>query len=96
MRIQRFIDVSQTDQVPEFLLVAVGYQDLHLLSTLIRWLGANSAKSVENCISVEKLNTLNTDLQSILQNINKFAASQTRPILTNTRSKRLLEFCKMF
>ena len=33
-----------------------------------------SAKSVEDCISVENLNTLNTDLQSILQNINKFAA----------------------
>ena len=32
-----------------------------------------SAKLVEDCISVENLNTLNTDLQSILQNINKFA-----------------------
>ena len=30
-----------------------------------------SARSVENCISVERVNTLNTDLQSILQNIKK-------------------------
>ena len=30
-----------------------------------------SAKSIEDCISVERLNTLYTDLQSILQNINK-------------------------
>ena len=34
-----------------------------------------SARSVENCISVERLITLNIDLQSILQNISKFAAS---------------------
>ena len=36
-----------------------------------------SAKSIEDCISVERLNTLYTDLLSILQNINKFAAGQT-------------------
>ena len=45
-----------------------------------------SERSVENCISVVRLNDSDIDLQSILQNINKFAASQTRPILTNTRS----------
>ena len=30
-----------------------------------------SARSAENCISVERLNTLNTDLQSVLPNIKK-------------------------
>ena len=55
-----------------------------------------SARSVENCISVESLNTLNTDLQSILQNINKFAAGETRSILTNTRSSRSHELCREF
>ena len=59
-----------------------GHQDIPLLSfvrvaslTLIRcgWVFI-SARSVENCISVERLNTLNTDLQSLLENIKKFAA----------------------
>ena len=65
-----------------FPLQLSGYQDISLLSfvrvassTLIRcgWVFIN-ARSVENCISVERLNTLNTDLQSVLQNIKKFAA----------------------
>ena len=65
-----------------FPLQLSGYQDISLLSfvrvassTLIRcgWVFI-SARSVENCISVERLNTLNTDLQSVLQNIKKFAA----------------------
>ena len=56
-----------------------GHQDMPLLSfvraassTLIRcgWVFI-SARSVENCISVERRNTLNTDLQSLLQNIKK-------------------------
>ena len=58
------------------------YQDISLLSfvpvkssTLIRcgWVFIN-ARPVENCISVETLNTLITDLQSVLQNIKKIAA----------------------
>ena len=79
-----------------------GYEDLPPLSFLltyqlsyIDWV-LISAKSVEDCISMEKLNTLNTDLQSILQNITKFAAGQTRPILTNTRNSRSHEFCREF
>ena len=58
------------------------HQDIPLLSfvrvassTLLRcgWVFI-SARLFENCISVERLNTLNTDLQSLLQNIKKFAA----------------------
>ena len=45
---------------------------------------------------MEKLNTLNTDLQSILQNITKFAAGQTSLILINTRNSRSHEFCREF
>ena len=55
------------------------YQDISLLSfvpvvssTLLRcgWVFI-SARPVENCISVEGLNTSNTDLQAVLQNIKK-------------------------
>ena len=46
---------------------------LHYQYQYVRWL-LISPISVEKCISVERLSTLNTDLQSILQNINKFAA----------------------
>ena len=65
-----------------FPLQLSGHQDIPLLSfvrvassTLLRcgWVFI-SARSIENCISVERLNTLNTDLQSLLQNIKKFAA----------------------
>ena len=65
-----------------FPLQLSGYQDISLLSfvrvassTLIRcgWVFI-SARSVENCISVERFYTLNTDLQSVLQNIKKIAA----------------------
>ena len=77
---QRFKEVSQTDQVQKFPLKAVwtsGYASDSICaasSTLISWLGVLSARSVENCISMEKLNTLNTDLQPIVENINKFVA----------------------
>ena len=86
-----------------FPLQLSGYQDISLLSfvrvassTLIRcgWVFIN-ARSVENCISVERLNTLNTDLQSLLQNIKTFA-SKTSSILTNTRSSRSHKFCREF
>ena len=55
------------------------YQDISLLSfvpvvssTLLRcgWVFID-ARQVENCISVEGLNTSNTDLQAVLQNIKK-------------------------
>ena len=53
------------------------------LSKLVRWLAAHQFK-----ISCKLyLNTSNTDLQAMMQNI-KFAACQTRPIFTNTRSSR--------
>ena len=86
-----------------FPLQRSGHQDIPLLSfvrvassTLIRcgWVFI-SARSVENCISVERLNTLNTDLQSLLQNIKTFA-SKTSSILTNTRSSRSHKFCREF
>ena len=79
---QHFKEVSQTDSVQKFPLTASGHQDIPLLSfvrvassTLIRcgWV-VISARSVENCISVERLDTLNTDLQPVLQNIKKIAA----------------------
>ena len=44
----------------------------------------------------ERLSTLNTDLQSMMQNINKFTAAQTSPILTNTSSSHSHEFCREF
>ena len=101
-RIQRFKEVTQTDQFQDFPSQLPGYQDLSPLSFVlsyqlqyIDWVFI-SAESVEDCISVKRLNTLNTDLQSILQNINKFAAGQTRLILTNTRSSRSHEFCCEF
>ena len=62
----------------------------------MHWLGAHQYKSVEDCISVERLNTLNTDLLSILQNINKFAAGQTRPILTILTNKAYMNFAVNF
>ena len=83
-----------------FPLQLSGHQDIPLLSfvrvassTLIRcgWVFI-SARSVENYIPVERLNTLNTDLQSLLQKIKKSAAGETRPILTNTRSSRPVNF----
>ena len=70
-----------------FPLQLSGHQDIPLLSfvrvassTLIRcgWVFI-SARSVENCISVERLNTLSIDLQSLLQNIKKIA----EPAATN-------------
>ena len=83
-----------------FPLQLSGHQDIPLLSfvrvassTLIRcgWVFI-SARSVENYIPVERLNTLNTDLQSLLQKIKKSAAGETRSILTNTRSSRSVNF----
>ena len=53
-----------------------GYQDiaplLYVLRYQLQYVGwvFICARSVENNISVERLNTLYTDLQSILQNIN--------------------------
>ena len=79
---QHFKEVSQTDQVQKLPLAAVWtsrYTSVSFVrvasSTLIRygWVFI-SVRSVENCISVERLNTLNTDLQPPLQNIKKFTA----------------------
>ena len=54
-------------------------------STLVLWLGVNQCK-----ISWKlRLNISNKNLQTMMENIDKFAARQTRPILTNTRSSRL-------
>ena len=55
-----------------------------------------SSRSVENCISVERLGTFSTDLRSILQNIKKIGAGLTRSILSNTRSNRSYKFCREF
>ena len=69
----------------------LSYQLLFIDWVLVR------ARSVEGCISVERLkNILKTDLHSILQKINKFAAGQTGPILTNTSSSRSHKFCREF
>ena len=99
----RFKDVSQTDQVKKFLLAAVwtlGYTSVIICvasPTLIRcgWVFI-SARSVGNSISVKRLNILNTDLQSILQNIKNLQPAKQWSILTNTRSSRLHESCREF
>ena len=59
---QARIEVSQTDQVQKFPLTAVWTFVRVVSSTLIRcgWMFI-SARLVENCISVERLNTLNND-----------------------------------
>ena len=56
------------------------------LSKLVRWLGAHQCKISWNL----HINTSNTDLQTMMEDIDKFAARQTRPILTNTWSSRSL------
>ena len=58
--------------------IYLGYSITCALSALVHWLGAHQCK-----ISWKlHLNTSNTDLQTMMQNIVKFAASQTRSILT--------------
>ena len=71
--------VSQT-KFQSFPLHLSEYHDLPSLSFVLRyqrqcvgWV-LISARLVEKCISVERLSTLNTYLQSILENINKFTA----------------------
>ena len=60
------------------------------------WLSVHQCKiSSRLHLQVERLNTLNTDLQSLLQNIKTFA-SKTSSILTNTRSSRSHKFCRKF
>ena len=71
---KRLVELTRFKSFP---LQLSGHQDISLLSfvfvassTLMRCGRVLiSARSVENCISVERLNTLNTDLQSLLQNI---------------------------
>ena len=54
----------------------------HSTTNVCMLLGRSSVQDpVQNCISLEKLNTYNTGSQSIIQSINKFAAG--RKILTN-------------
>ena len=86
VKIRRGYNVSKRlvklTRFKRFPLQLSGYQDIPLLSfvcvasstlMLCGWVFI-SARSVENCILVERLNTLNTDLQPVLQNIKKFAA----------------------
>ena len=69
----------------------------------LRWV--INFKMLAGCSSVQdklkvhlsgKSNTLNTDLQLMMQKINKFAAGQTRSTLTNTSSNRSHEFYREF
>ena len=53
-------------------------------STLVSWLDAHQCKISRNL----HLNTLTTDLQSTMQNIDKYVVGQTRHILTNPKSNR--------
>ena len=50
-----------------------------------------SARSIEDCISVERLNTLNTQIS---KNINNIEAGKTSRILANSGSSRSHEFFK--
>ena len=61
-RIQRFKEVSQTDYVPGFPLAAAWILRSTSIMICVELSTFLSTKSVEDCISVEKLNTLNTDL----------------------------------
>ena len=86
--IQRLEEVSPTDKIPVFPLVDVWISRYTsvitciVLPTLVGWLGAHQCK-----ISWKlQPNTSNTDLQTMMENIDKFAARQIRPILTNTRN----------
>ena len=76
---KRLVNLTRFKSFPRQLS---GHQDIPLLSfvrvallTLIccGWVFI-SARSIENCISVERLNTLNTDWLSLLQNSKKCAA----------------------
>ena len=88
MRIQRLKEVNQTDMIPVFPLADVWISKYNsfitciALPTLVRWLGAHQFKISRKLHP----NTSNTDLQRMMKNIDKFAARQTRPILTNTRN----------
>ena len=87
-RIQRVKEVIQTDKVLVSPLANVWISkytsiiNCIVLSTLVRWLG------VHQCKISWKLhtNTSNTDLQTMMKNIDKFAARKTRPIVANTRN----------
>ena len=101
-RIQRFKEVSQTDYVPGFPLAAAWISRSTSimicveLSTLTHWLGAYQCKISWRLHLSGKTQYLKYWLTSILQNINKFSAGHTRPILTNTKSSRSHEFCPEF
>ena len=62
MQIQHFKEVSQTDYVPGFPLAAAWILRSTSIMICVELSTFLSTKSVEDCISVEKLNTLNTDL----------------------------------
>ena len=52
--------------------------------TLVGFPSLKDQFNCKNCFSVERLITSNTDLHSIMQSINKFAAGQARTIFANT------------
>ena len=68
------------------------------LFTLIHRLDAHQCKiwRLEKLHLSGKTQYFKYYLQWILQNINKFAAGQTKPILANTKSSRSHEFCREF
>ena len=87
-RIQRLKEVSQTGKIPVFPLANVWVSKYTsvitciALPTLVRWFGAHQCKTSWKLHP----NTSNTDLQTLMKNIDKFAAHQTRSILANTRN----------
>ena len=80
---QRFKEASATNQVERipftavwtsrytYVIICVGLLMRLVWCSIRCGLVFISARSAENCISVERLNTLNTDLQSVLPNIKK-------------------------
>ena len=84
MELRRKYSVSKRlfkpTRLKNFLLELSGHQDipplLFVLGYLLQCVGwvFISARSVENCNSVERLNTVNNEFQSIPQNVNEFAA----------------------
>ena len=76
---KRLVKLTRFESFP---LQLSGHQDIPLLS-FVRVASSTlipcgsvfiSGRSVENYISVERFNSLNTDLQSLLKNVKKFAA----------------------
>ena len=87
--IQRLKEVSQTEKILVFPLADVCISKYSsvitciALTMLVRWLVAYQCKISRKLHP----NTSSTDLQTMMKNIDKFAARQAKPVLANTRNR---------